>query len=196
MGPTDRGRVEQVVGRERRQRVSHHDWSGNGFVKSRRRVNSTVVRLSVAMKVFFIFAILIAFAGPVCAQTNYPLASVREDFHEASVVVRMNITDTKLTGNDDGYVYGFIASGRVTQAFKGKFKPGQPVEFYMRADHGYDHSRMRGDRIAFLTSFVNRRNGPFQTLPDGNSVNGYSGELLAKVRTVWRESHRSRKVRR
>ena len=37
--------VEQIVGRERRGPVSHDDWSGNAFVKSRRRVNSTVVRL-------------------------------------------------------------------------------------------------------------------------------------------------------
>jgi hypothetical protein len=33
---------QQIVGRDRRMRVSHHDWSGGGWVKSRRRVNSTV----------------------------------------------------------------------------------------------------------------------------------------------------------
>ena len=147
------------------------------------------------MKLFFTFAILIAFAGSACAQITYPLASVREDFQQASVVVRMTITDTKLTGNGDSYAYGFIASGRVTQSFKGKFKPGQHLEFYVREEHGYDHTRMRGDQIAFLTSFVNRRNGPFQELPDGNSVDDYSSGLLAKVRTVWRESHRRRNSR-
>jgi hypothetical protein len=140
-------------------------------------------------------ALMLAFAGSTFAQTNYPLASVREDFHEASVVVRMNITNTKLTGNDDGYAFGFIASGRVTQSFKGKFKPGQYLEFYVRADHGYDPASMRGDKIAMLTSFVNRRDGPFQTLPDGNSVDSYSAGLLGKVRIVWREWHHSRRTR-
>jgi hypothetical protein len=147
------------------------------------------------MKLFFIFAMMIVFAGSVCAQITYPLASVRADFHEASVVVRMTITDTKLTGNGDSYAYGFIASGRVTQSFKGKFKPGHHLEFLVRAEHGYDHTRWRGDRIAFLTSFINRRNGPFQILPDGNSVYDYSPGLLAKVRTVWRESYRRRNGR-
>ena len=33
------GAIQQIVGRERRERVSHHDWSGDAFVKSRRRVN-------------------------------------------------------------------------------------------------------------------------------------------------------------
>jgi hypothetical protein len=161
-------------------------------VVDRRPVNSAVVRLCFLMKLIF-SALLIAFAGSAFAQINYPLASVREDFHEASVVVRMNITDTKLTGNDDGYAFGFIASGRVTQSFKGKFKPGQRLDFYVRAEHGYDPTHMRGDQIAFLTSFVNRKNGPFQTLPDGNSVNAYSAELLDKVRTVWREWRVKRK---
>ena len=34
--------VEQIVGRERRERVSDHDWFGDAFVNSRRRVNSDV----------------------------------------------------------------------------------------------------------------------------------------------------------
>jgi hypothetical protein len=147
------------------------------------------------MKLIFTITLVIVFAGSALAQINYPHTSVREDFHEASVVVRMNITDTKLTVNDDGYAYGFIASGRVTQSFKGKFKPGQYLEFYVRAEHGYVHTRMHGDQIAFLTSFVNHRDGPFQELPDGNSVNPYSQGLLAKVQKVWRESHRSRNKR-
>jgi hypothetical protein len=144
------------------------------------------------MKLIFTFAILLASACSAFVQVNYPLASVRDDFREASVVVRMNITDTKLTGNSDGYAYEFIASGRVVQSFKGKFKLGQFLKFYVRAEHGYDHTRMHGDQIAFLTSFVNRRDGPFQELPDGNSVTPYSQGLLSKVQRVWRESHRSR----
>ena len=42
--------VEQIVGRERRERVSHHDWSGDACLNSRRRVNSTVRRLLLTMK--------------------------------------------------------------------------------------------------------------------------------------------------
>jgi hypothetical protein len=34
--------IEQIVGRERRELVSHHEWSGDGLMNSRRRVNSTV----------------------------------------------------------------------------------------------------------------------------------------------------------
>src|SRR5690242_19100853 len=33
------GDAQQIVGRERRERVSHHDWSGDACLNSRRRVN-------------------------------------------------------------------------------------------------------------------------------------------------------------
>jgi hypothetical protein len=36
--------AEQIVGRERRERVSHHNWSGDARLNSRRRVNSAVMR--------------------------------------------------------------------------------------------------------------------------------------------------------
>jgi len=42
------GRAEQIVGRERRERVSQLAWCGKGCFDSRRRVNSTV-RLLASM---------------------------------------------------------------------------------------------------------------------------------------------------
>ena len=36
------GDTQQIVGRERRVRVSHHDWAGDACLNSRRRVNSDV----------------------------------------------------------------------------------------------------------------------------------------------------------
>src|SRR5437588_7879720 len=37
-----KGEIEQIVGRERRERVSQLAWCGGGCFDSRRRVNSTV----------------------------------------------------------------------------------------------------------------------------------------------------------
>jgi len=38
--------AQQIVGRERRERISQLAWSGEGCFDSRRRVNSTVMRLA------------------------------------------------------------------------------------------------------------------------------------------------------
>jgi hypothetical protein len=117
---------------------------------------------------------------------------VRKDFREAAVVVRMNITDTKIIGPDTG-IYPFIASGEVTMSFKGGFKVGQRLEFYTHAESGIDHADIRGDRIAFLASFVEGGKRSLKELPDGNSAHPYFPELLAKVRRVTREWQRRRR---
>src|ERR1041385_5704317 len=65
--------VEQIIGRERRERVSHHDWSGDGFVKSRRRVNSTVIPLLMTMKIRTVtrpLLIALLFAATSCSFTK------------------------------------------------------------------------------------------------------------------------------
>src|SRR5437588_8205867 len=45
-----KGEIEQIVGRERWERVSQLAWCGGGCFDSRRRVNSNVRRLSYLMK--------------------------------------------------------------------------------------------------------------------------------------------------
>jgi hypothetical protein len=153
--------------------------------------------IELIMKTSILTFAMVCFAwcGTVSAQDKYPLTTVRKDFNEASVAVRINIKDTKPTGKSDDYYYGFIASGQIIQSFKGNFTSGQSLGFYVRAENGYDHKHMRGDKIAFLTSFVDRRNGPFQELPSGNSVVRYSRELAAKVRRVALLSGRRRTER-
>jgi len=42
--------AEQIVGRERRERVSQQAWYGGGALISRRRVNSTVMPLSLRLR--------------------------------------------------------------------------------------------------------------------------------------------------
>jgi hypothetical protein len=147
------------------------------------------------MKLLAAVLVFIACTVPALGQVNLPLASVRRDFREASVVVRMNITDTKRIGTSDGYLYQFIASGEVTSSFKGGFKKGQRLEYYTHAEEGIDHNHRRGDYIAFLVGFDNRGSAALKELPDGNSVHPYSQEVLAQVRTVWREQQRRRKTR-
>src|SRR5712691_12282399 len=54
----DSPRIEQIVGRERRERVSQLAWCGGGCFDSRRRVNSTVMLLLRAITILFLFVLL------------------------------------------------------------------------------------------------------------------------------------------
>jgi len=70
---------QQIVGRGRRERVSHHYWCGNRFVKSRRRVNSAVRRLLSPMNMPPTRAVLLLLvaAGVACGQARPATCDVR-----------------------------------------------------------------------------------------------------------------------
>jgi hypothetical protein len=64
------------------------------------------------MRLIIFLLVLIACTGTALAQVDRTVEGIRTDFREASVIVRMNITDTKVTRTDDPYAYYFIASGK------------------------------------------------------------------------------------
>ena len=63
-----RGATEQIVGRERRERVSQLAWCGEGCFDARRRVNSDVMRLPIPMNRILLTGALVLFAVPSSAQ--------------------------------------------------------------------------------------------------------------------------------
>src|SRR5207244_3499959 len=68
--------VQQIVGRERRERVSQLAWCGGGCFDSRRRVNSTVRRLTNSMlgpltlRHLILLLVVATSALPVVAQSQ------------------------------------------------------------------------------------------------------------------------------
>src|SRR5205814_9592536 len=64
--------TEQIVGRERRERVSQLAWCGDGCFDSRRRVNSTVMRLFWTETVLLSVALVCVIFGVGVAQRRTP----------------------------------------------------------------------------------------------------------------------------
>jgi hypothetical protein len=143
----------------------------------------------------------LALSSNVRAQDNLPkipLWALRSDYQEASVVARVQVQNT-IPGRGDGYYYGFSADCEVVESFKGKIKRGQPIKFYARAEEGYEHQRMRGDRIAFLKRFFDEKTRKYfyQVFEDGNSVYPYSKRMAANLRALkFRWEHSRKRLRR
>jgi len=142
---------------------------------------------------FLFFALSANVYAQASAQINNPLSSVREDFNESAVVARVNIRKTKLDGCDD-YACEFKVVSTVMRVFKGNVRRGQSLTFSARCDKGFNYDNLRGDTIVFLTSFVNRRKGPFQILPDYFSIHQYSPGLVRKITIVARTPHKRRRL--
>ena len=62
--------AQQIVGRERRERVSQLTWCGGGCFDSRRRVNSTVRLLVMNIKTVLVVSIILA-ANPISFATSH-----------------------------------------------------------------------------------------------------------------------------
>ena len=137
------------------------------------------------------FALIGSASAQASDQINNPISSVRKDVYESSVVARVSITDTRLGACDD-YGCEFKVFCRVAEVYKGRVGRGQLLNFLARADKGFEYNKLRGDFVVFLTSFINRKKGPFQILPDYFSIHEYSPELVAKIRRVSPTAHRSK----
>jgi hypothetical protein len=142
---------------------------------------------------FLFFALIANVYAQASAQINNPLSSVREDFNESAVVARVNMLNTKLGGCDDD-ACEFKVVSTVTRVFKGNVRRGQSLTFAARCDKGFTYDKLRGDAIVFLTSFVNRRKGPFQILPDYFSIHEYSLGLVRKITIVSKAPHKRRRL--
>ena len=112
------GNVEQIVGRERRERVSQLAWCGGGGFDSRRRVNSTVGRLLMILNRFkrrWIFAAaLIALALAAFLAWNwFPNSSLSYQLWKRG----LNPYVTR------GVQRGILSDPQVEQIFLGKTAP-------------------------------------------------------------------------
>lgn len=70
MGETLTAAAQQVVGPERRERVTHPHWSGAGCVKSRRPVNSDVMWLNLISAHSLRVILVLGLVLPGCLQVN------------------------------------------------------------------------------------------------------------------------------
>ncbi len=121
-----------------------------------------------------------------------PLGLVASDYKEASVVARVRVKDTA-AGNSDGIYYRFTAYCEVVEPFKGDLKRGQQLEFRVRAEQGYDHKQMRGDRVAFLKKVFDKNTGSYFYQDLENSVYPYSDAMAAKLRRLKSQKARAPK---
>ncbi|HEY6121426.1 MAG TPA: hypothetical protein VIV66_15815 [Pyrinomonadaceae bacterium] len=133
------------------------------------------------------------FSSSICSPQSTDFYSspsynqLRDDYHQVSAVARVFVDDTVPLNGGDQYSYEFIARGKVIEAFKGDFRAGQPIEFYVRAERGYDHKAQRGNWIFFLNQRLDQqtRKSTYHELE--NSMRPPSKAILAKLRRLKRE---------
>jgi hypothetical protein len=101
------------------------------------------------------YFIIVAFIVPVVARAQnendeWPsLSYLRSDYRQVAVVARVNVRSAEIVNRVGGYEDWHLV-GDVIESFKGKFRKGDPIDFYHGAEKGFRRELFLGDKIVFL----------------------------------------------
>jgi hypothetical protein len=139
-----------------------------------------------------IFAfIIVAFVLPVAARAqneddNWPsLSYLRSDYRQVSVVTRVNVRTAEIVNRVGGYEDWHLV-GEVVEPFKGKFRKGDPIDFYHGAEKGFRREQFLGDKIIFLERNYVEQGKRWVWAVLENSTLAYNADRVQKLRLIRR----------
>ena len=142
--------------------------------------------------------IIVAFLLPVAGRAqkdedHWPsLSYLRSDYRRVSVVARVNVRTAEIVNRVGGYEDWHLV-GEVLEAFKGKFRKGDPIDFYHGAEKGFRRELFLGDKIIFLERNYVEKEKRWVWAVLENSTLAYSADRQQKLRII-RQSQRKRRT--
>lgn len=142
---------------------------------------------------------MVAFVLPVAARAqneddNWPsLSYLRSDYRQVSVVARVNVRTAEIVNRIGGYEDWHLV-GDVVEPFKGKFRKGDPIDFYHGAEKGFRREQFLGDKIIFLERNYVEQEKRWVWAVLENSTLAYNADRVRKLRLI-RRSHTKRGAR-
>ena len=142
--------------------------------------------------------IIVAFLLPVAGRAqkdedNWPsLSYLRSDYRRVSVVARVNVRTAEIVNRVGGYEDWHLV-GEVLEPFKGKFRKGDPIDFYHGAEKGFRRELFLGDKIIFIERNYAEKENRWVWAVLENSTIPYNLDRQQKLRII-RQSQRKRRT--
>lgn len=114
-----------------------------------------------------------------------PLSYLRNDYRRVLVVARVNVRTAEIVNQIGGYEDWHLV-GDVIEPFKGKFRKGDPIDFYHGAEKGFRRELFLGDKIVFLERNYVEKEKRWVWAVLENSTLPYSAARAQKLRTIRR----------
>jgi hypothetical protein len=125
---------------------------------------------------------------------NWPAISyLRSDYRQVSVVARVNVRTAEIVNRISGYEDWHLV-GDVIEPFKGKFRKGDPLDFYHGAEKGFRRELFLGDKIVFLERNYVEKEKRWVWAVLENSTLPYNSDRAQKLRVI-RRSQTKRRIR-
>ena len=140
-----------------------------------------------------ILLLLVLLSTPAQDDDNWPsLSYLRSDYKAVAVVAHIRIQQAEITDRIIGYENWKIV-GEVIEPFKGKFKKGDAIEFFVGAEAGIKREYFTGEKLVFLLAEYDRDRKLHYSVLE-NSTLPYTADRVKKLRSIKR-SYRSRRTR-
>jgi hypothetical protein len=142
---------------------------------------------------FIIVASLLPSAGRAQKEDdNWPsLSYLKSDYRQVSVVARVNVRTAEIVNSIGGYDDWHLV-GEVIESFKGRFRKGDPIDFYQGAEKGFRRELFLGDKIVFLErNFVEKEKRWVWAVLE-NSTLGYNADRGRKLAVIRRSQTKRR----
>jgi hypothetical protein len=128
---------------------------------------------------------LLVFFGGAFAQESFddpPLSRLKSDYGQVGVVARVKVKSVKAVAPDIHPLY--LLRGEVVETFKGRFRRGQALEFYLAVEEGFDINSRLGDWLVFLEGSSNTPDKRWGWFALENSSLPYSKRVVSRLRRI------------
>jgi hypothetical protein len=118
------------------------------------------------------------------------LSYLRSDYRQVSIVAHVRVNEAEIVNKIGGYEDWHLV-GQVIEAFKGKFRKGDRIEFFEGAEAGFRKELFLGEKIVFLErNFVEKEKRWVLAVLE-NSTLPYSADRVRKLRTIKRSMQKN-----
>ena len=147
----------------------------------------------VLIGLLFALALTINASAQKDDDDNWPsLSYLRSDYRQVSVVVRVNVRTAEIVNRIGGYEDWHLV-GEVLEPFKGKFRKGDPIDFYHGAEKGFRRELFLGDKIVFLERNYVEKEKRWVWAVLENSTLAYNPDREQKLRAIRQSQGKRRK---
>lgn len=157
------------------------------------RLSTCLYKATKRVLVTLLFGLVAATAA--FAQNNDdnwpPVSYLRSDYRRVLVVARVRVRTAETVNRVGGYEDWHLV-GDVVEPFKGKFRKGDPIDFYHGAEKGFRRDLFLGDKIVFLErNYVDQEKRWVWAVLE-NSTLAFNDDRGRKLRLIRRSQTKNR----
>ena len=116
-----------------------------------------------------------------------PLSYLRSDYRDSSVVAHVRVTEAEVVNRIVG-LEDWRVTAEIIEPFKGKFRKGETISYYVGAEAGFRKELFLGKKIVFLHRNFHENEKSWVYAAIENSTLAFNEDRVRKLRIIQRSA--------